>query len=65
VLDRYDLWAHSSHDGFSIDPKNQNWLAEWEPALDYASGPSSRRRSPAWSTSGTYGGSDLSQEELV
>jgi hypothetical protein len=34
VLDPYDLWAHSSHDGFSIDPKNQNWLAEWEPALD-------------------------------
>jgi sugar phosphate isomerase/epimerase len=36
VLDRYDLWAHSSHDGFSIDPDNANWLDEWKPAVEYA-----------------------------
>jgi sugar phosphate isomerase/epimerase len=36
VLDRYDLWAHSSHDGFSIDPDNDNWLEEWKPAVAYA-----------------------------
>ena len=36
VLRRYDLWAHSSHDGFSIDPDDANWLSNWEPALQYA-----------------------------
>jgi sugar phosphate isomerase/epimerase len=36
VLDRYDLWAHSSHDGFSIDPTNTTWKDEWKPALEYA-----------------------------
>jgi sugar phosphate isomerase/epimerase len=39
VLDRYDLWAHSSHDGFSLerDPLNPNkWLEDWKPAVAYA-----------------------------
>ena len=36
VLDRYDLWAHSSHDGFSIDPADSAWLDNWKPAVEYA-----------------------------
>jgi len=36
VLDRYELWAHSSHDGFSIDPASTTWKEEWKPALEYA-----------------------------
>jgi sugar phosphate isomerase/epimerase len=39
VLDRYDLWAHSSHDGFSLerDPLNPaKWLDDWKPAVEYA-----------------------------
>lgn len=36
VLDRYDLWAHSSHDGFSIDPADTKWLDNWKPAVAYA-----------------------------
>jgi sugar phosphate isomerase/epimerase len=36
VLDRYDLWAHSSHDGFSIDPDDDGWLEAWKPAVAYA-----------------------------
>jgi sugar phosphate isomerase/epimerase len=36
VLDRYDLWAHSSHDGFSLDQNNSNWLDAWKPAVEYA-----------------------------
>jgi sugar phosphate isomerase/epimerase len=36
VLNRYDLWAHSSHDGFSIDQTDSNWLENWKPAVEYA-----------------------------
>ncbi len=36
VLRRYDLWAHSSHDGFSIDRGDANWLENWKPAVEYA-----------------------------
>ena len=36
VLDRYDLWAHSSHDGFSINRSDANWLENWKPAVEYA-----------------------------
>jgi sugar phosphate isomerase/epimerase len=36
VLDRYGLWAHSSHDGFSINPADAAWLENWKPAVAYA-----------------------------
>jgi sugar phosphate isomerase/epimerase len=48
VLDRYDLWAHSSHDGFDLDPANSNWLEDWKPAVAYANDLDQRFIGFAW-----------------
>jgi sugar phosphate isomerase/epimerase len=36
LLDRYGLWAHSGHDGFDIDPANNNWQEDYKKSLQYA-----------------------------